>query len=37
MEPMHIFYKEFPVDENNYFTADITKKKKKKKKKKKRG
>ena len=35
MEPMHIFYKELPVDENNTFTADITKKKKKKKKKKK--
>ena len=30
MEPMHIFYKELPVDENNTFTADITKKKKKK-------
>ena len=26
MEPIHIFYKELPVDENNTFTADITEK-----------
>ena len=26
MEQIHIFYKEFPVDENNIFTADITEK-----------
>ena len=24
MEPIHIFYKELPVDENNIFTANIT-------------
>ena len=23
MEPIHIFYKELPVDENNIFTANI--------------
>ena len=28
MEPIHIFYKELPVDENNTFTADITQKNK---------
>ena len=28
MEPIHIFYKELPVDENNTFTADITEKNK---------
>ena len=28
MEPIHIFYKEFPVDENNIFTAGITEKNK---------
>ena len=27
MEPIHIFYKELSVDENNTFTADITEKK----------
>ena len=26
MEPIHIFYKELPADENNSFTADITEK-----------
>ena len=26
MEPIHIFYKELSVDENNTFTADITEK-----------
>ena len=26
MEPIHIFYKELPADENNIFTADITEK-----------
>ena len=26
MEPIHIFYKELPVDENNIFTANITEK-----------
>ena len=26
MEPMHIFYKEFPVDENYIFTANSTEK-----------
>ena len=26
MEPVHIFYKEFPADENNFFIADITEK-----------
>ena len=26
MEPIHIFCKELPVDENNTFTADITEK-----------
>ena len=26
MEPIHIFWKELPVDENNIFTADITEK-----------
>ena len=26
MEPVHIFYKELPADENNSFTADITEK-----------
>ena len=24
MQPIHIFYKELPVDENNIFTANIT-------------
>ena len=28
MEPIHIFHKELPVDENNTFTADITEKNK---------
>ena len=28
MEPIYIFYKELPVDENNTFTADITEKNK---------
>ena len=28
MEPIHIFYKELPVYENNTFTADITQKNK---------
>ena len=27
MEPLHIFYKELPVDENNIFSADMTEKK----------
>ena len=26
MEPIHIFYKELPADENNIFTADIAEK-----------
>ena len=26
MEPLHIFYKELPVDENNIFSADMTEK-----------
>ena len=26
MEPIHIFYKELPVDENNIFIVDITEK-----------
>ena len=26
MEPIHIFYKELPVDENNIFTANIAEK-----------
>ena len=26
MEPVHTFYKELPVDENNIFTVDITEK-----------
>ena len=26
MEPIHIFYKELPADENNISTADITEK-----------
>ena len=26
MEPTHIFYKELPIDENNIFTANISKK-----------
>ena len=26
MEPVHIFYKELPADENNNFTADIAEK-----------
>ena len=26
MEPIHIFYEELPVDENDIFTADITEK-----------
>ena len=26
MEPIHIFYKDLPLDENNIFTADITEK-----------
>ena len=28
MEPIHIFYKELPVDENNIFTANLAEKKK---------
>ena len=28
MEPVHIFYEQLPVDENNVFTADITEKNK---------
>ena len=27
MEPTHIFYKDLPIDENNIFTANISKKK----------
>ena len=27
MEPIHIFYKELPVNEENIFIADITEKK----------
>ena len=27
MEPLHIFYKELPVDENDIFSADMTEKK----------
>ena len=27
MEPIHIFYKQLTVDEDNIFTADITEKK----------
>ena len=27
MEPIHIFYKELPVDEENIFVADIIEKK----------
>ena len=27
MEPVHIFYKDLPADENNIFIADITEKK----------
>lgn len=26
MEPIHIFYKVLPLDENNIFTANLTKK-----------
>ena len=26
MQPIHIFYKELPADENNIFTADIAEK-----------
>ena len=26
MDPIHIFYKELPADENNIFTADIAEK-----------
>lgn len=26
MEPIHIFYKELPIDENNFFTANLTEK-----------
>ena len=26
MEPIHIFYKDLPVDKNNIFTANITEK-----------
>lgn len=26
MEPIHIFYKELPVDENNIFTANLAEK-----------
>ena len=26
MEPIHIFYKDLPVDKNNSFTANITEK-----------
>ena len=26
LEPIHIFYEELPVDENDIFTADITEK-----------
>ena len=29
MEPIHIFYKELPIDENNIFVADIAEKIKK--------
>lgn len=28
MEPIHIFYKVLPLDENNIFTANLTKKNK---------
>ena len=26
MEPTHIFYKQLPIDENNVFTANVSKK-----------
>lgn len=26
MEPIHIFYKELPIDVNNFFTANLTEK-----------
>ena len=26
MEPIHIFYKELPLDENNIFTANLAEK-----------